>query len=53
MSGNSIGTIFRLTTFGESHGNTIGGVIDGMPSGVEINIEKIQQQLDRRSPGQS
>ena len=53
MAGNSIGTIFRLTTFGESHGSAIGGVIDGVPSGAEINIEKIQQQLDRRRPGQS
>lgn len=50
---NTFGTIFRLTEFGESHGPALGGVIDGMPSGVEINIERIQHQLDRRRPGQS
>ncbi|WP_299155555.1 chorismate synthase [uncultured Christiangramia sp.] len=53
MAGNSIGTLFRLTTFGESHGVAIGGVIDGCPAGVKIDIEKIQQDLDRRRPGQS
>ena len=51
--GNSIGKIFRLTTFGESHGVAIGGVIDGCPSGLELNQEAIQNQLDRRRPGQS
>lgn len=51
--GNTIGKIFRLTTFGESHGAAIGGVIDGMPSGVEIDIDAVQRQLDRRRPGQS
>lgn len=51
--GNSIGKIFRLTTFGESHGIAIGGVIDGMPAGVKIDIDAIQHQLDRRRPGQS
>lgn len=50
---NSIGTIFRLTTFGESHGVAIGGVVDGMPAGVDINISFIQQELNRRRPGQS
>ncbi|MBQ7041665.1 MAG: chorismate synthase [Muribaculaceae bacterium] len=50
---NSIGNIFRVTTFGESHGVAIGGVIDGMPAGIEINLEKVQNELDRRRPGQS
>ena len=51
--GNSIGKIFKLTTFGESHGASIGGVIDGCPAGLELDFEKIQKQLDRRKPGQS
>lgn len=50
---NSIGNIFKVTTFGESHGVAIGGVIDGMPAGIEINLEKVQAELDRRRPGQS
>lgn len=50
---NSIGNIFRVTTFGESHGVAIGGVIDGMPAGIEIDLEKVQKELDRRRPGQS
>lgn len=50
---NSFGNIFRLTTFGESHGLGVGGVIDGMPAGVEVNTEFIQHELDRRRPGQS
>ena len=50
---NSIGTIFRLTSFGESHGVAIGGVVDGMPAGVDIDISFIQQELNRRRPGQS
>lgn len=50
---NSFGKIFRLTTFGESHGLAIGGVIDGMPAGVPIDVEAVQRQLDRRRPGQS
>ena len=50
---NSFGEIFRLTSFGESHGVAIGGVIDGMPAGLEVNIEAIQHELDRRRPGQS
>jgi len=50
---NTFGKIFKLTSFGESHGNAIGGVIDGCPAGIEIDIEFIQQQLDRRRPGQS
>ena len=51
--GNTFGKIFRLTTFGESHGKAIGGVIDGCPAGIEIDLEGIQKQLDRRRPGQS
>lgn len=50
---NTIGRIFRVTTFGESHGVAIGGVIDGMPAGVEIDIERVQYELNRRRPGQS
>ena len=50
---NSFGTIFRLTTFGESHGEAIGGVVDGMPAGIDIDMEFIQAELNRRRPGQS
>ena len=50
---NSIGHIFTLTTFGESHGTAIGGVIDGMPAGIELDLNEVQKQLDRRKPGQS
>jgi len=50
---NTFGQIFRLTTFGESHGEAIGGVVDGMPAGVDINMEFIQEELNRRRPGQS
>ena len=50
---STIGTIFKLTTFGESHGSTIGGIIDGVPANVELNLEAIQSELDRRKPGQS
>ena len=53
MAGNTYGTIFKLTTFGESHGKAIGGVIDGCPAGVELDLEAIQRDLDRRKPGQS
>jgi chorismate synthase len=53
MAGNSFGTIFRLTTFGESHGVAIGGVIDGCPSGLHLDMEAIQNELNRRKPGQS
>lgn len=53
MAGNSFGEIFRLTTFGESHGKAIGGVIDGCPSNFQLDLEKVQLQLDRRKPGQS
>ncbi len=51
--GNTLGKIFKLTTFGESHGFAIGGVIDGCPSGFKIDFQEVQQQLDRRRPGQS
>lgn len=50
---NTIGKIFTFTGFGESHGEAIGGVIDGMPAGVKIDLEAVQHQLDRRKPGQS
>lgn len=50
---NTIGNIFRLTSFGESHGKGIGGVIDGYPAGISIDTNFIQQELDRRKPGQS
>ena len=53
MAGNSFGKIFQLVTFGESHGAAIGGIIDGVPAGLEIQIDKIQEQLSRRRPGQS
>ncbi len=51
MRGNSFGTAFRLTTFGESHGPAIGGVLDGCPAGLALDLEAIQQELDRRRPG--
>lgn len=50
---NTFGDLFRLTTFGESHGEAIGGIIDGCPAGFELNLEQIQAELDRRKPGQS
>lgn len=50
---NTFGHIFRLTSFGESHGRGIGGIIDGCPAGLELNIDKIQEDLARRKPGQS
>ena len=53
MAGNTYGTIFKLSTFGESHGKAVGGVIDGCPAGVELDLEAIQRDLDRRKPGQS
>lgn len=53
MSGNSFGTLLKLSTFGESHGTAIGGVLDGVPPGITLNMEAIQQDLDRRKPGQS
>jgi len=53
MPGNSIGDSLKLTTYGESHGDQIGGILDGMPAGISINIDAIQKELDRRRPGQS
>ncbi|MDY0090846.1 MAG: chorismate synthase [Flavobacteriaceae bacterium] len=53
MAGNSFGTIFRLTTFGESHGKALGGIIDGCPSGIELDFKAIQYEMERRKPGQS
>ena len=50
---NTFGNIFTLTTFGESHGTAIGGVVDGMPAGIDIDLDFIQNELDRRRPGQS
>ena len=50
---NTFGRLFTLTTFGESHGEAIGGVVDGMPAGIAIDIDFIQKELDRRRPGQS
>ncbi|MEN9399508.1 MAG: chorismate synthase [Bacteroidota bacterium] len=53
MAGSMFGTIFRLTTFGESHGLAIGGVLDGVPAGISIDLTLVQAELDRRRPGQS
>jgi chorismate synthase len=53
MAGNSFGTLFKVTTFGESHGAAIGGVVDGCPAGLSLDLEAIQRDLDRRKPGQS
>ena len=53
MYNNTFGNIFRLTSFGESHGKGVGGVIDGFPSGITIDEEFVQQELNRRRPGQS
>ena len=53
MYNNTFGNIFRLTSFGESHGKAIGGVIDGFPAGISIDEDFIQHELDRRRPGQS
>lgn len=53
MAGNSFGKSFVLTTFGESHGTAIGGIIDGCPAGLEIDVNFIQSELDKRKPGQS
>ncbi|HZL17612.1 MAG TPA: chorismate synthase, partial [Polyangia bacterium] len=53
MGGNTFGTMFRVTTFGESHGPAVGVVIDGCPPRLPITAEEIQVELDRRRPGQS
>lgn len=53
MAGNTFGTLFKVMTFGESHGVAIGGVLDGCPAGINLDLEAIQADLDRRKPGQS
>ena len=53
MAGNTFGKLFKLSTFGESHGVAIGGVLDGCPPGIELDLEAIQNELNRRKPGQS
>ncbi|NCP20610.1 MAG: chorismate synthase [Flavobacteriales bacterium CG03_land_8_20_14_0_80_35_15] len=53
MAGNTFGTLFKLTTFGESHGEAIGGIIDGCPAGLTLNFDAIQFEMNRRKPGQS
>jgi len=53
MASNSLGDVFKVTTFGESHGKAIGAIIDGCPANIEISGEDIQKELDRRRPGQS
>lgn len=52
MAGNSFGTMFRITTFGESHGTALGVIIDGLPGGLEVNLEDLNRELKRRAPGQ-
>lgn len=51
MAGNTFGTLFKITTFGESHGEALGVIIDGCPAGINIDIQKIQEALDKRRPG--
>jgi chorismate synthase len=53
MAGNTYGNLFKLSTFGESHGVAIGGVLDGCPAGITLDFDAIQNELDRRKPGQS
>jgi chorismate synthase len=53
MSGNTFGTLFRITTWGESHGRAVGAVVDGCPAGLALDAADIQKELDRRKPGQS
>ena len=53
MAGNSFGNIFKLSSFGESHGKALGGVIDGCPAGIELDLEIVNKELNRRRPGQS
>jgi chorismate synthase len=53
MAGNSFGTLFKITTFGESHGDALGGIIDGCPAGIALDFEAIQFEMTRRKPGQS
>ena len=53
MAGSILGTIFKITTWGESHGKALGAVVDGCPAGLSLTEEDIQIYLDRRKPGQS
>ena len=53
MAGNSFGTLFKITTFGESHGDALGGIIDGCPAGIALDLDAIQFEMTRRKPGQS
>ena len=53
MAGNTFGNIFKLTTFGESHGPALGGIIDGCPPGIELDLDFIESEMQRRKPGQS
>ena len=53
MAGNSFGTLFKISTFGESHGAALGGIIDGCPPGIELDLDAIQVEMQRRKPGQS
>ena len=53
MSGNTFGKLFKITTFGESHGTAMGCILDGCPPQIELSKEDIQNELDRRKPGQS
>jgi len=53
MAGNTFGTLFRLTTFGESHGHAMGGIVDGCPAGLALDLDAVQDELARRRPGQS
>ena len=53
MAGNTFGKLFTLATYGESHGPALGGVIDGCPSGIKLDLDEIQNELNRRKPGQS
>ncbi|MBO4735756.1 MAG: chorismate synthase, partial [Paludibacteraceae bacterium] len=50
---NTFGKIFTITTYGESHGAAVGGVVDGMPAGIDVDLDFIQAELSRRRPGQS
>ena len=53
MAGNSFGTLFKITTFGESHGEALGGIIEGCPPGITLDFDAIQNEMARRKPGQS
>ena len=53
MAGNTFGKLLKLTTFGESHGEALGGIIDGCPAGIHLDFDFIQVEMQRRKPGQS